>query len=214
MRHRRIRKLSITTLIPMAILAIFYLFYKAPSRNFTSLSHKKPSETVSSQNQFECNVVRVIDGDTFVCQFSDGKEEHIGLIGVDTPEARINPKAERDAERSGQDIDTIISLGKKAENFTKSYLKLGTSVNLELDIQPRDRYGRLLAYVYLPNGTMLNALLLQEGYAQIMTIPPNVKYQDLFLKLQREAREQGIGIVGKVKEKTYQQNFSEQYLNK
>jgi len=43
----------------------------------------------------------------------------------------------------------------------------------------------LLAYVYLPNGTMLNVLLHQEGYAQVMTIPPNIKYQDLFLKLER-----------------------------
>ena len=71
---------------------------------------------------------------------------------------------------------------------------MGTTVKLELDVQPRDKYGRLLAYVYLSDGTMLNALLVQEGYAQVMTIPPNVKYQDLFLKLQREAREQGKEI--------------------
>jgi endonuclease YncB( thermonuclease family) len=52
----------------------------------------------------------------------------------------------------------------------------------------RDRYGRLLAYVYLKDGTFVNAWLVEQGYAQVMTVPPNVKYQDLFLKLQREAR--------------------------
>jgi micrococcal nuclease len=66
-----------------------------------------------------------------------------------------------------------------------------------MDVEARDKYGRFLAYVYLPDGTMFNALLVKEGYAQIMTIPPNVKYQDLFLKLQREAREQGKELWGR-----------------
>ncbi len=197
MRDRGTRKLNITTLILIAILAIFYLFYKAPSRNFHFLSHNKATETASSQNQPACNVVRVIDGDTFFCQFSDGKEEHIRLIGIDTPESRRNPKAERDSERTGEDIETIITQGKKAANFTESYLKLETTVNLELDVQPRDNYGSLLAYVYLPDGTMLNALLVQEGYAQVTAIPPNVKYQELFLKLQREAMENNRGLWGR-----------------
>lgn len=138
--------------------------------------------------------MRVIDGDTFVCQFSDGKEEHIRLIEVDTPESRRNEKAKRDASRSGRDISTIIAQGKKASEFTKSYLKPGTTVKLELDVEHRDKYGRLLAYVYLPNGDMFNALLMKEGYAQVLTVPPNVKHQDLFLKLQREARENNRGL--------------------
>jgi micrococcal nuclease len=194
MRYRGTRKLNITTLILIAILAIFYLFYKAPNRNFNFLSHHKATETASSQSQPVCNAVLVIDGDSFVCQFSDGKEEHIRLIGIDAPESRRNPKAERDSERSGQDIKTIITLGKKGAQITKSYLKRGTPVNLELDVQPRDKYERLLAYVYLPDGTMLNALLVREGYAQVMTVPPNVRHQDMFLNLQRQAREQGKGL--------------------
>ena len=63
-----------------------------------------------------------------------------------------------------------------------------------MDVELRDKYGRLLAYVYLSDGEMFNALLVKEGYAQIMTIPPNVKHQDLFLKLQREARENNRGF--------------------
>ena len=197
MGNRRTRKLSIKTLIPVAILALFYVFYKAPSRNFSFLSHNKASETVSAKNKLEFKVIRVIDGETFVCQFADGKEEHIRLIGVDTPESKRNEKAERDASRTGQDIETIIAQGKKAASFTKSYLEPGTTVRLEFDVQPIDKYGGLLAYVYLPDGTMLNALLVQEGYAQVMTVPPNVKYKDLFLKLQKEAREQGKGLWGR-----------------
>src|ERR1700739_944874 len=140
MRSRRTRKLSIATLIPIAILAIFYLFYKSPGRNLGFLSHKKISESVRSQARPACNVVRVIDGDTFVCQFSDGKEEHIRLIGVDTPESKRNEKAEKDSQRTGQDIETIITQGKIASYFAKSYLTPGTPVKLELDVQPRDKY--------------------------------------------------------------------------
>ena len=101
-------------------------------------------------------------------------------------------------------------MGEKVEQFTKSYLKLKIIVKLELDVQPRDKDGRLLAYVYLSDGTMLNTLLVQEGYARVMMVPPNVKYQDLFLRLQREARENNRGTMGKIGEKTNQQNFSEQ----
>ncbi len=56
-------------------------------------------------------------------------------------------------------------------------------------MQKRDKYGRLLAYVYLEDGTFVDAWLVEHGFAQVMTVPPNVKYQELFLELQREARE-------------------------
>jgi len=60
-------------------------------------------------------------------------------------------------------------------------------------VRERDRFGRLLAYVYV-GGQMVNAELVRRGYAQVMTVPPNVRHQDLFLKLQREAREQKRGL--------------------
>jgi micrococcal nuclease len=69
----------------------------------------------------------------------------------------------------------------------------GRHVRLELDVRSRDRYGRLLAYVWLGD-TMVNAELVRRGYAQVMTVPPNVRYQDLFVKLQREARDAGRGL--------------------
>jgi micrococcal nuclease len=69
-------------------------------------------------------------------------------------------------------------------------------VSLELDVERVEPYGRLLAYVYLPNGEMFNETLLEEGYAQVATFPPNVKYVDSFLEAQREAREANRGLWG------------------
>jgi micrococcal nuclease len=67
------------------------------------------------------------------------------------------------------------------------------AVRLETDVQARDRYGRLLAYVWVGD-VMVNAELVRRGYAQVMTVPPNVRHQDLFLKLQRDAREHERGL--------------------
>ena len=67
-------------------------------------------------------------------------------------------------------------------------------VRIELDVQARDKYGSLLAYVYLSNGKMLNEEIVKAGYANLMTIPPNVKYQETFLRAYREARENKRGL--------------------
>ena len=120
----------------------------------------------------KCYVAQVIDGDTFDCQLSDVNIEKVRLIGIGIPE----------------------SIGDTATNFSKSYLRRGTPVRLELDEQTRNKDGRILAYVYLPGGKMLNALLIQEGYAQVIINPSNIKYKDLFLKLETEAREQDRGM--------------------
>jgi micrococcal nuclease len=72
-------------------------------------------------------------------------------------------------------------------------LVAGRLVRLELDVQARDRYGRLLAYVWVGD-TMVNAELVRLGYAQVMTVPPNVRHQALFLALQRDARSAHRGL--------------------
>lgn len=125
-------------------------------------------------------VVRVIDGDTVDVLFN-GKQERVRLIGVDTPET-VHPEV------------GVEPWGPEASAFTKRHLPPGTVVRLELDVQERDRYGRLLAYLYLPDGRMLNELLLQEGLAQLLTIPPNVRYVDQFVAAQQQAREARKGV--------------------
>lgn len=134
-------------------------------------------------------VKRVIDGDTL--QLENG--ERLRLIGIDSPEMHESDKLYRDSQRSGKDIRTIKELGRRAYEFTKKLVE-GKYVSLEFDVEKYDKYGRLLAYVYLKDGTFINAKIVEQGYANLMTIPPNVKYADLFLKLYREARTRKRGL--------------------
>jgi micrococcal nuclease len=138
-------------------------------------------------------VKKVIDGDTLKVNYK-GMEENVRLIGIDAPESGPNKKAKNDAQRSGKDLKTITAMGKEATNYVKSLVKPGDTVKIEFDVQKRDKYGRLLAYVYLSNGEMLNEEIVKDGYAYLMTIPPNVKYQERFLKAYREARESRRGL--------------------
>ncbi len=142
-----------------------------------------------SYNYADIKVKRVIDGDTV--QLENG--QRVRLIGIDTPEMHESDKLYRDSQRTKQDITTIQKLGRLAYEFTKNLLE-GKRVSLEFDVEKRDRYERLLAYVYLKDGTFVNAKIVEEGYASLMTIAPNVKYADLFLKLYRQARENRRGL--------------------
>ncbi len=134
-------------------------------------------------------VTRVVDGDTL--KLENG--ERLRLIGIDTPEIHESAKLHRDVKRSGNDIRTIKQLGMRSYEFTKRLLE-GKRVRLEFDVEKRDKYERLLAYVYLQDGTFANAEIVKEGYADLMTYPPNVKYADLFLQLYRQAREDKRGL--------------------
>jgi len=136
-----------------------------------------------SYNYADILVKRVIDGDTI--QLESG--ERVRLIGIDTPEMHESDKLYRDSQRTQQDIKTIQKLGRRAYEFTKSLVE-GKRVSLEFDVERRDKYDRLLTYVYLKDGTFVNAEIVKQGYASLMTIPPNVKYADLFLRLYQEAR--------------------------
>jgi micrococcal nuclease len=139
-------------------------------------------------------VLSVVDGDTLKVNYN-AKEESVRLIGIDAPESRINKKAKQDAQRSGEDLKTITAMGKEATNYVKTLVQPGDIVKIEFDVQRRDKYGRLLAYVYLSDGKMLNEEIVKAGYADLMTIPPDVKYQERFLKAYREARENKRGLL-------------------
>ena len=138
-------------------------------------------------------VIRIVDGDTLKV-FYLGSEESIRLIGIDTPESRINKKTKRDAKRGEQDIETIIAMGKRATAYVESLVKPGDLIAIEFDVQQRDRYGRLLGYVYLSNGNMLNEEIVKAGYANVMTIPPDIKHKDMFLNAYQVARESKRGL--------------------
>ena len=135
----------------------------------------------------------VVDGDTIVV-VQGGRKEKVRLIGIDTPESKENSKAFRDAERKGSDISVIISQGKKATSFLRGIIKKGDSVSLEFDVVERDKYGRLLAYVYLGDGRFLNELIVKSGFAYVLTIPPNVKHKNKFIEAFKYAQENKLGL--------------------
>lgn len=142
-----------------------------------------------SFNYADILVTRVVDGDTLIL----ASGERVRLIGIDTPEMHDSDKLNRDAAGSRQRISEIKEMGKRSYEFTKKLVE-GKRVSLEFDVERYDKYKRLLAYVYLKDGTFVNAEIVKEGYASLMTYPPNVKYADLFLRLYRQARENKRGL--------------------
>jgi micrococcal nuclease len=138
-------------------------------------------------------VAYVVDGDTIIVK-RGGSTEKVRLIGIDTPESKENSKAFRDAERNGSDISVIISQGKKATSFLRGIIKKGDSVSLEFDVVERDKYGRLLAYVYLGDGRFLNELIVKSGFAYVLTIPPNVKHKNKFIEAFKYAQKNKLGL--------------------
>ena len=170
-------------LIQIIVLTVAVAFY-AGSKFLSAAG--KPGIAAKSEVAF---VQRAVDGDTL--KLSDGRR--VRLIGVDTPELHYSEKLLRDSRRTRKDIKDIQALGEGAAIFTKQLCE-GKYVRIELDARKLDKYGRMLAYIYLSDGTFVNAKIIEEGYGQVMTIPPNVKYADYFLKLQREARESRKGL--------------------
>lgn len=145
------------------------------------------------KNFKEATFVRVVDGDTIVVNI-DGVDEKVRLIGIDTPESRINKRAHLQQRSLGKDEETIVHLGRKAKEFTESLLNSVSTVYLEFDVQQRDKYGRLLAYVYLPDGRMLNMEIVCYGYGMPLTIPPNVKYESEFRRCYEKSIEEKKGL--------------------
>jgi micrococcal nuclease len=128
----------------------------------------------------EALVVRVVDGDTIHVRIGE-RVEKVRYIGVNTPELHHPARGEEPG-------------GRRAHTANRRLVE-SRRVRLELDVQARDRHGRLLAYVWTGD-TMVNAELVRLGLAQVMTVPPNVRHQALFVRLQRDARAAGRGLWG------------------
>jgi len=120
----------------------------------------------------------VIDGYTILLK----NNEKVRYLGIDTPEVEGPYTSEE-------------PMGKEASAFNRELVE-HKWVRLEFDIELRGKYDRLLAYVYVDE-VFVNAELVKEGYARVSTFPPNVKYANLFLRLQREARQARKGLWGK-----------------
>lgn len=141
---------------------------------------------------YEIAVVdRVVDGDTIVVDISSveagpgagdtgpGDDLRVRLIGIDTPES-VRPNY------------PVECFGKEASAATTALLE-GEEVRLVKDVEETDDFDRILRYVYL-DAEMANARLVVNGYASAYTYPPNVRHADLFVQLQREARDNDRGL--------------------
>jgi len=139
--------------------------------------------TIVNLNDLKAVTVnRVVDGDTFIYE-EDGNKIRVRCIGIDTPES-VAP------EETGK-VNT--EEGKIVSDYVKELIE-GQTVYLDYDVEQYDQFGRELAYVYLSDGRMLETILLSMGYAETMTIEPDTKYADYFLKLQNEAKDNKVGM--------------------
>jgi endonuclease YncB( thermonuclease family) len=143
---------------------------QAPSQPSASTS-SIPSGTTTT-------VIKVVDGDTI--EITGGKK--LRYIGIDTPET-VDPRR------------PVMCFGKQASDENKR-LVLGKTIIMVKDVSETDKYGRLLRYVYLPDGTFVNELLVKEGYARATSYPPDISFQDLFRQAEEQAREAQRGLWG------------------
>jgi len=137
-------------------------------------------------------ITKVNDGDTFEIETG----ERVRLLGIDTPEKWESDKLNRDSERTGKDKEVLQKLGTLASEYTENML-LNKKVILKADSTntDTDRYGRLLRYAYLEDGSLFNLKIIQDGYAYAYTKYP-VIYLEEFLQAQKDARENKRGLWG------------------
>lgn len=146
----------------------------------TATATLTPTSTASpaSVDLEEVPVTNVVDGDT-IDVLIDGRELRVRYIGIDTPET-VDPRR------------PVECFGREASERNRQLVE-GGSVGLEHDVSETDQFERLLRYVWV-DGQMVNAVLVEEGYATATTFPPDVRYADLFASLQSQAREAGGGL--------------------
>jgi micrococcal nuclease len=164
--------------LPVAVLAVLLALLAGCSRGGAAPLPGAAPATGQLPAGVDVVVRRVVDGDTIEVT---GKER-VRLIGIDTPETKAPDRP-------------VGCFGEEASRFTTSLIPAGTAVRLVGDAEQRDRYGRLLAYVYrATDGLFVNAELLRRGYAQLLTIPPNIAHTDEFTTIAREARAGSQGL--------------------
>ena len=171
---------AVVVFLALASLLSFASPAVAPSPSTPSPSTPSPYPLPSGESGL---VVRTVDGDTVWVRVASGIEK-VRYIGIDTPEVHHPTRGEEPGGRAATEINRGL-VGDRP-------------VRLEPDVQHRDRYGRLLAYVWVKRADgveiMVNAELVRLGYAAVMTIPPNVRHAEMIRKLAAEARENHRGL--------------------
>lgn len=159
--------------VVVTAIAILYIFRKWGGSNSNAESAEASSAEFSLSALTKSEVVRVKDGDTYILRIN-GEETTVRLIGVDTPESVAPDEYAKENTSEGRLISEIV----------KQKIRPGDILYVEYDIEQIDKYGRTLAYLYFEDGVMVQEWLLENGYAQVMTVQPNCKYAERFAALQ------------------------------
>lgn len=174
-KKNRAAKYLIAVATTVAILLMIYI---------AVLFAKSTINDLTAELSGPYEVVRVVDGDTIIVGI-DGEDTRVRLIGIDTPESVADESVKENTEE-----------GKEASEYTTNLLE-GNTVYLEYDQEFLDEYGRTLCYVYLHDkSTMVNEILLKNGYARTMTIEPNTKYKERLAAAELFAKETKAGFWG------------------
>lgn len=194
------KKISLTFILIVAILSSGCLDAIEETLDdamelFEDLEHQISSKDVDSKDVSDMDkvlVTSVVDGDTIDILFKNGKEDRVRMVGVDTPESYGSNDISK--WEGIEDTEILDMWGKEAKELTTEML-LDEYVYLDYDSIAGERgyYGRLLAYVYLSDGTNYNAYLIEEGYARLYT-GNSCEYYDEFYELEVEARDGGKGL--------------------
>jgi len=163
-KNSKLRKINLLSAVFFVFIAIFYMIYEK-----ASISKQGDSDSFVP-------VISVADGDTVTVMLSS-KKEKVRLIGIDAPELGQKPWG----AESKKYLESLISYS-------------GSKVRLEYDIDKRDKYGRILAYIWTTDGTLVNLSMVKNGLAVLYTFPPNVKYVNDLKAAQTEARNKRLGI--------------------
>lgn len=166
------KKKLLSTLLTL-IVAIILTYLTTPAENYTPPGEvlNASDDNSTDQNRFY-KVTKVIDGDTI--EIEGG--QRIRYIGIDTPESTIQHEC----------------FGKEASAKNKELVE-GKLVRLVKDVSETDKYKRLLRYVYVDN-QLVNETLVKDGYANAVSYPPDIKYQDKFNAAEKQAREANLGL--------------------
>lgn len=160
----KLKSINLISIIFFILAAVFYLLHE-----------KYPVLRQHNSDTF-VPVVAVHDGDT-VSIIMNKKQEKVRLIGIDAPELGQKP------------------WGEEAKKYLETLLgSSGWKGKLEFDVEKRDQYGRILAYLRTTDGELINLLMVKSGYAMLYTFPPNVKHVNELKAAQIEARERRLGI--------------------
>ncbi|MBM7650124.1 micrococcal nuclease [Bacillus ectoiniformans] len=151
----------------------------SPASSEPSNIQQEKNGATDPASRLSGQVIYVVDGDTFDVKLANGKKERVRLTLVDTPETKHPSKG-------------VQPFGPEASEFTKNALT-DEQVELEFDVQERDQYGRILAYVW-HQGEMINEQLIAEGLARVAIFPPNTKYVERFREVQSIAQKAKAGI--------------------